>query len=190
MKPSKQVGASVQSWSNVTAKRSTNYDQSEPAPNRPRMQRGIVPVESILISANGPQLPFTGRSIDAPQRQKKLTLEGNFPSRQFSQRNDVTTGFNEFAIMQEGVPETASDKSVEFMLKYGREYLAFTLGYNVAKHYEIQINDLDANAFSLQSKFESVPKNDLLDTLVHAMKIKMISPQGLLITLKAIFLRP
>ena len=96
---------------------------------------------------------------------------------------------NDFVIVENPL-ETASAESVDFMLKYGREYLAFTLGYEIAKHYETKINDVSANSFSLQSSFEGVPKNDLVETIVHAMKVKMISPQGMLITLKAVFLRP
>jgi hypothetical protein len=40
----------------------------------------------------------------------------------------------------------------EFMMKYGREYLAFDLGYRIAQHYETTINgrqvDDAENAFA------------------------------------------
>lgn len=80
----------------------------------------------------------------------------------------------------------------EFMLLYGREYLAFNFGYQIAKLYECTINDRDlpASSFSLQSSLSDVEEHDFLRSIVHIMKTKMISPQSFVVALKAVFLRP
>lgn len=80
----------------------------------------------------------------------------------------------------------------EFMMKYGREYLAFDLGYRVAQLYETKIfgRSLPTSSFSLQSNLPGVQANDFIETTCHVMKLKEISPHALLTTLKAIFLRP
>ncbi len=99
---------------------------------------------------------------------------------------------NDFAVNDvEGNGDVDAD-SYEFMMKYGREYLAFDLGYQIARHYERTINgrNLDDSAFSIQSVFPEVHSHDFLKTIVHVMKTKMLSPQSLVIALKAIFLRP
>lgn len=85
-----------------------------------------------------------------------------------------------------------STPSVEFMMKYGREYLAFDFGYKLAHHYECNIEDrsLPENSFSLNSSFDDVPKNDLVEMVVHVLKLKNVSPHALILLLKAIFLRP
>lgn len=82
--------------------------------------------------------------------------------------------------------------SIEFMLKYGREYLALDLGYRIAQLYECKIHDrnLPDNSFSLQSNLAGVNENDFIETAVHVLKLKMVSPHSILLILKAIFLRP
>jgi len=81
---------------------------------------------------------------------------------------------------------------VEFMIKYGREYLAFDLGYRAAQNYERFVNDrnLPQSSFSLHSSLEDVLENDFIETVCHVLKLKMVSPSSLLLLLKAIFLRP
>jgi len=80
----------------------------------------------------------------------------------------------------------------EFMLRYGREYLAFDLGYRVAQVYELKIHgrNLPENSFSLKSSLPGVPANDFIETTAHVMKTKHVSPHSLLVIYKAIFLRP
>lgn len=81
--------------------------------------------------------------------------------------------------------------SKEFMLKYGREYLAFDLGYRAGQLYERKIHgrNLPESAFSLKSTLPGVPQNDFIETTVHVMKLKHVSPHALLVIYKAIFLR-
>lgn len=99
---------------------------------------------------------------------------------------------NDFAVVDFEGPGVNDKDSFEFMMKYGREYLAFDLGYQIAKHYECSISgrNLGANSFSIQSSFTEIQSHDLLKTIVHVMKTKMMSPQAFVITLKAVFLRP
>lgn len=82
--------------------------------------------------------------------------------------------------------------SHDFMMKYGREYLAFDLGYRAAQLYETKIygRTLSSDAFSLQSQLTGVKPNDFIETTCHVMKLKEISPHSILLVLKAIFLRP
>jgi hypothetical protein len=82
--------------------------------------------------------------------------------------------------------------SKEFMLKYGREYLAFDFGYRAAQVYEIAVNgrNLPDTSFPIKSSLPGVPKNDFVESVVHVLKSKSISPHALFILLKAIFLRP
>ncbi len=89
-----------------------------------------------------------------------------------------------------------SDKKItpakEFMALYGREYLAFDLGYRAAQLYECKLHnrDLPAASFPLSSSLSDVPKRDFIESTCHVMKTKMLSPHALLVILKAIFLRP
>lgn len=80
----------------------------------------------------------------------------------------------------------------EFMFHYGREYLAFDLGYRAAQLYErlIHKRDLPGSAFSLQSPLAGAKSNDFIESASHVLKVKMVSPHALLLVLKAIFLRP
>ena len=96
---------------------------------------------------------------------------------------------NDFAI-SDGYSE--SDESVEFMLKYGREYLAFDLGYRAAQLYERQINgrDLPEESFPLHSSFGDIDKADFIHSVCHVLKLKMVSPNAVHLVLKAVFLRP
>lgn len=84
------------------------------------------------------------------------------------------------------------DPNIEFMLKYGREYLAFDIGYRAAQIYERKVSgrDLPEKSFSLHSSLIDVKDNDFIETVAHVLKSKMISPSAILLILKAIFLRP
>lgn len=99
---------------------------------------------------------------------------------------------NDFACMGFEGPSDQTSEQIEFMAQYGREYLAFNYGYQIARHYELTLpgRTVDQEAFSLQSQFDDVGDHDLLRTVVHIMKTKMLSPQAFVVTLKAIFLRP
>lgn len=99
---------------------------------------------------------------------------------------------NDFVRVDFEGPAEVDAESYGFIMKYGREYLAFDLGYQIARHYECTINNrkLPKESFSVQSAFPEIQSHDLLKTIVHVMKTKMMSPQGFVITLKAIFLRP
>lgn len=90
------------------------------------------------------------------------------------------------------VYEGEIDEGKEFMLKYGREYLAFDLGYRAAQLYERKVNsrNLPEEAFSLQASMEDVKPNDFIETVSHVLKLKMVSPSAILLVLKAVFLRP
>ncbi|NEU96331.1 hypothetical protein [Bradyrhizobium uaiense] len=86
-----------------------------------------------------------------------------------------------------------TDEAREFLLKYGREYLAFDLGYRAAQFYECKIfgRDLpEETSFSLDSKLPGVGRNDFINSVTHVLKLKMVSPHALTILLKAVFLRP
>ncbi|MGO7532770.1 hypothetical protein [Rhizobium leguminosarum] len=98
---------------------------------------------------------------------------------------------NEFA--HEAVDLNAPDNErIVFMLKYGREYLAFDLGYRAAQLYETRLGDrqLPPNAFAPRSALGDVPANDFVETMVHVLKLKNVSPHAIFLVLKAIFLRP
>jgi hypothetical protein len=84
------------------------------------------------------------------------------------------------------------DESKTFMLKYGREYLAFDLGYRAAQVYEISIRgrNLPDDSFSLVPALSDVPRNDFIETMVHVLKTKNVSPHAIFLVLKAIFLKP
>ncbi|TCP80812.1 hypothetical protein C8J31_11452 [Rhizobium sp. PP-CC-2G-626] len=86
-------------------------------------------------------------------------------------------------------PENAS---IRFMLLYGREYLAFDLGYRAAQLYETKVNgrELPPEAFAPRSALPDVPPNDFLETVVHVLKMKNVSPHAIFLVLKAMFLRP
>jgi|GEM_PF-3997748 len=88
--------------------------------------------------------------------------------------------------------EPPVDSAKEFMLKYGREYLAFDLGYRAAQIYERRVfgRNLPEQSFSLQSNLPGIAQNDFIETTVHVLKVKHVSPHALLAILKAIFLRP
>jgi len=47
---------------------------------------------------------------------------------------------NDFAVVDFEGTGPLDDESFQFMMKYGREYLAFDLGYQIAKHYERTMN--------------------------------------------------
>ncbi|WP_162559687.1 hypothetical protein [Methylobacterium radiodurans] len=80
----------------------------------------------------------------------------------------------------------------EFMLKYGREYLAFDLGYRAAQLYERKVNnrDLKEDAFPLHSSMNDVCRTDFIETACHVLKLKFVTPDAILLVLKAVFLRP
>lgn len=92
--------------------------------------------------------------------------------------------------IDEGCSDT--DPSVEFLLKYGREYLAFNFGYEIARTYECNIKhrNLGPESFSLQSSMSDVKSNDFVICVSHVLKLKNISPHAITIILKAVFLRP
>ncbi len=84
------------------------------------------------------------------------------------------------------------DENIEFMLKYGREFLAFDIGYRAAQVYERGINgrDLPEHAFSLSSFDTSIDSNDFIMTVTQVLKTKNVSPHAIYLVLKAVFLRP
>jgi hypothetical protein len=83
-----------------------------------------------------------------------------------------------------------NDPGKIFMLKYGREYLAFDLGYRAAQLYECHLRGVPPDSFSLRSKLRGVDPNDFVETVSHVLKLHIISQQSILLMLKAIFLRP
>jgi hypothetical protein len=99
---------------------------------------------------------------------------------------------NDFVIGGEHIPDDVDPDAIQFMLKYGREYLAFDMGYSLARFYEARINgrNLGEDSFSLQSSFPDVQSHDFLLSMVHVMKTKMLSPQALVLVFKGVFLRP
>ncbi|MGE8131500.1 hypothetical protein ACQKQD_31520 [Methylobacterium sp. NPDC080182] len=88
--------------------------------------------------------------------------------------------------------EDGLDDAKEFMLKYGREYLAFDFGYRAAQLYERKVNgrDLNEDSFPLHSSLDDVARTDFIETTCHVLKLKTVSPSAILLILKAIFLRP
>ncbi len=105
--------------------------------------------------------------------------------RRSSPVDGFTNGKNEYS-SQEMTP------AKEFMAKYGREYLAFDLGYRAAQLYEVNLHGrkLPTASFPLSSSLPDVPKRDFIESTCHVMKTKMMSPHALLVILKAVFLRP
>jgi hypothetical protein len=89
-------------------------------------------------------------------------------------------------------PHGITDETIEFMLKYGREYLAFDFGYRIAHAYETYINgrNLGDDTFSLCSFDNKIEQTNFVHTTCHVMKTKEISPLGIYLMFKAIFLRP
>lgn len=97
-----------------------------------------------------------------------------------------------FSPVDEFACDDLDSGSVQFLVKYGREYLAFDIGYRAAQVYERGINGraLPGDAFSLQSFDSRVDVNDFVETVTQVMKAKNVSPHALYLVLKAIFLRP
>jgi hypothetical protein len=89
-------------------------------------------------------------------------------------------------------PYVMTPDTTEFMLKYGREYLAFDFGYRIAHAYETYINgrNLPEGSFPLYSFDEAIEPNNFVNTACHVMKTKEISPFSIYLIFKAIFLRP
>jgi hypothetical protein len=97
-----------------------------------------------------------------------------------------------FSPVNDFVFDGAPNESREFLMLYGREYLAFDLGYRAAQLYECKISgrNLPDNSFSLDSKLPGVGRNDFIECAAHVLKLKMVSPHALILVLKAVFLRP
>ena len=70
----------------------------------------------------------------------------------------------------------------ELLLGYANEYLAFDIGYQIARYYEIAKEGGSARAESL------VISRDYYRTMCHFLKYKNVSPHGLHLVYKSLFL--
>ncbi len=77
-----------------------------------------------------------------------------------------------------------------FMLKYGREYLALDFAYRAAQFYECEIRGVDPKkSFSLHSDLKDAKPNEFIEDAAQTLKLHILSPHSLIMTLRAIFLR-